>query len=58
MLEYWDVHKDPVSGLEILTITTELTDPVYLAAPYVHNPIFVRETDASKWDPAPCSLQW
>ena len=58
MLEYWDVHKDPVSGLELLTVTTELSDPVYLQAPYVHNPIFVRETDASKWDPTPCSLQW
>lgn len=58
MLEYWDVQVDPVSGLQILTITSELTDPTYLVAPYVHNPIFVREPDNSKWDPAPCSLEW
>jgi hypothetical protein len=57
MLEYWDVQVDSDTGLKILALTSELTDPTYLRAPYVHNPIYVAEPDASKWDPSPCSLE-
>ncbi len=41
---------------DYLTITTLITDPVYLRAPYYVAPIFMREPDASKWHPASCTL--
>ena len=58
MTEYWEVNTDVTSGMQLLSITAELNDPEYLHAPYVHNPIFMKEADGSKWDPTPCSLKW
>jgi len=57
MTEYWEQHTAP-NGAQWLIITTMLTDPIYLADPYVFSPTFRKEPDGSKWHPAPCSLHW
>ncbi|HEX4023550.1 MAG TPA: hypothetical protein VHX52_02435 [Steroidobacteraceae bacterium] len=57
MTEYWEQHTAP-DGAQWLIITTKLTDPVYLADPYVFSPTFRKEPDGSKWHPTPCSLRW
>ncbi len=57
MTEYWEQHTAP-GGAQWLIVTTTLTDPVYLADPYVFSPTFRKESDGSKWDPQPCSLRW
>lgn len=57
MTEYWEQHTAP-GGAQWLIVTTMLTDPVYLADPYVFSPTFRKEPDGSKWNPQPCSLRW
>ena len=57
MREYWEQHTAP-GGSQWLIVTTYLTDPVYLADPYVFSPTFRKEPDGSQWHPQPCSLQW
>ena len=57
MTEYWEQHTAP-DGAQWLIITTMLTDPVYLADPYVFSPTFRKQPDGSKWHPTPCSLHW
>ncbi len=55
MAESWDVEPEP-DGFEWLTITTQLSDPVYLRTPFSFTSIFLKESDGSKWHPQPCSL--
>jgi hypothetical protein len=55
MLEYWQMYKGP-DGRDWLFIATEIDDPQYLQSPYDVTPIFRRESDSSKFRPAPCSL--
>jgi hypothetical protein len=52
--EYYDRFTEP-NGDEWFTVTTIVTDPVYLAIPFVTTTDFRREPDASKWTPSPCS---
>ncbi len=54
MIEYWKLHS--LGANQWLLISTKLTDPEYLAAPYVYDSIFQKEADGSRWDPIPCSL--
>jgi len=57
MTEYWEQHTAP-GGAQWLIVTTRLTDPVYLADPYVFSPTFRKEPDGARWNPQPCSLRW
>ncbi len=54
--EYYDRFTEP-NGNEWFTVTTIVTDPVYLAVPFVTTTDFKRETDGSRWDPTPCSAR-
>jgi hypothetical protein len=45
------------NGQEWFTVTTIVTDPIYLAAPFVTTTDFRRERDDSKFKPAPCSAR-
>ena len=56
LTEYYDRFTEP-SGAEWFTITTIVTDPVYLAAPFVTTTDFRREPDGSKFSPSPCSAR-
>jgi hypothetical protein len=55
--EHFDLAPLAGNG-QLLLITTVVTDPVYLNAPYVVSPHFKKEPDGSKWDPTPCSATW
>lgn len=44
------------NGDRYLFITTTVTDPQYLNGQYDRTLTFKRETDGSKWNPAPCSV--
>lgn len=57
MNEYWELQTMP-NGNQLLLVSAKFEDPEYLTAPYVFNPIFMREPDGSKWAPSPCSLRW
>jgi hypothetical protein len=57
MSEHFDLAPLPDGG-ELLLVTTVVEDPVYLTAPYVTSPHFIKERDGSKWDPTPCSSTW
>lgn len=41
-------------GGDLLVLTTQVEDPVYLARPFVVSTTFRRETDRSLWAPGPC----
>ena len=55
LTEYWEAHPEPGGG-RLLIVTSELTDPDYLEAPYITNAIFQKEANGSKWNPRPCTL--
>jgi hypothetical protein len=54
--EYFDRFTEP-DGMEWFTVTTVVTDPVYLGFPFVTTTDFRRERDESQWDPRPCSAR-
>jgi hypothetical protein len=54
--ESWQSIAVP-DGERLLTLTTTLTDPVYLAEPYIINSVFQKQPDGSGWMPSPCSLR-
>jgi len=54
LAEYYDLFKEP-DGETWFTVTTVVTDPVYLAVPFVTTTDFRKEPDGSKWDPSPCT---
>ena len=54
--EYYDYHSEP-NGDEWFTVTTAVTDPQYLAVPFVTSSDFKKEPDGSKWDPQPCAAR-
>lgn len=56
VLEYYDLFKEP-NGDTWFTVTTVVTDPEYLAVPFVTTTDFRKEPDGSKWDPSPCSAR-
>ena len=53
LLEYYDGFKE-ANGDEYLVITTIVEDPEYLTQPFVTSSHFLRQKDASGWDPTPC----
>jgi len=56
LTEYYDRFSEP-NGDEWFTVTTVVTDPVYLAIPFVTTTDFKKESDASRWNPTPCSAR-
>jgi hypothetical protein len=54
MSEYWKLHT--LRTTRWLLISTKVTDPEYLAAPYVYDTIFQQEPDGGRWAPGACSL--
>jgi hypothetical protein len=52
LTEWFDRHVD--FGVEWLTHTQVVDDPVYLSEPYILNSHFRREPDGTKWQPRPC----
>ena len=56
LTEYYDRFTEP-NGDEWFTVTTIVTDPTYLAIPFVTTTDFKKESDGSRWNPAPCSAK-
>jgi hypothetical protein len=54
--EYYDRFGEP-NGEEWFTVTTIVTDPEYLAVPFVTTTDFKKESDGSRWNPTPCSAR-
>ena len=54
--EYYDRFREP-NGDEWFTITTIVTDPAYLATPFVTTTDFKKEPDGSRFRPEPCSTR-
>ena len=54
--EYLDLFTEP-NGDQHLMVMTTVTDPEYLAIPFVTTSDFKKEADGSKWDPTPCSAR-
>jgi hypothetical protein len=51
--EYFDRHNES-NGDQWFTVTTIVDDPKYLQQSFITSTHFKKETDASKWYPAPC----
>jgi hypothetical protein len=56
VMEYFDRFTEP-DGAEWFTVTTIVTDPVYLGLPFVTTTDFRKEPDGSKWQPRPCTAR-
>ncbi len=56
VLEYFDGFEEP-NGDRWLVVTTIVTDPEYLAQPYVTSSHFKRLPGPSGWHPTPCEAQ-
>ena len=54
--EYYDLFDEP-GGAQWFVVTTIVTDPQYLAQPWVTTSHFKKEADASKWNPQPCQVR-
>jgi len=54
--EYFERFPEP-DGDDHLMVMTIVTDPEYLAVPFVTTTDFKREADGSKWDPSPCTAR-
>ena len=54
--EYFERFAEP-NGDDHLMVMTIVSDPEYLALPFVVTSDFRREADGSKWDPTPCSAR-
>jgi hypothetical protein len=56
LTEYFDRFTEP-TGEEWFTVTTIVTDPVYLAIPFITTTDFRKERDGSRWSPSACSAR-
>jgi hypothetical protein len=54
--EYFDSFNEP-NGDSWLVVTTIVTDPEYLAQPYLTSSHFKKLHDASGWNPTPCEAK-
>jgi hypothetical protein len=54
--EYYDAFTES-NGQAWFTVTTIVTDPKYLAVPFVTTTDFKKEPDGAKWSPQPCRLR-
>jgi hypothetical protein len=56
LTEYYDRFHEPNDD-EWFTVTTIVTDPQYLAIPFVTTSDFKKQPGASGWNPTPCSAR-
>lgn len=54
--EYFDYHSEP-NGDEWFTVTTIVTDPVYLNGAFVTSSDFKKERNDDGWNPMPCTVR-
>lgn len=54
--EYFDSFTEP-NGDTYLVVTSIVTDPQYLAQPFIVSSHFKKEPDGSKWNPSPCEAK-
>jgi hypothetical protein len=54
--EYFDLHSEP-DGSTWFVVTTIVEDPEFLTTPFVTSTNFKKESDLSKWSPAPCAAR-
>lgn len=54
--EYYDRFDIP-NGDSLLLVATEVTDPMYLTAPFWTSTHFKKQADAAGWNPTPCSVR-
>jgi hypothetical protein len=57
LTEYYDLYQER-DGTTMIIVTAVVQDPVYLEQRYITISHFKKESDASKWDPTPCSARW
>jgi len=56
VLEYFERFTEP-DGAEWFTVTTIVTDPVYLGLPFVTTTDFRKERDGASFKPRPCTAR-
>jgi hypothetical protein len=56
LTEYFDRFDIP-NGESLLVVSTEVNDPEYLAEPFWTSTHFKKQSDASGWNPSPCSAK-
>jgi hypothetical protein len=54
--EFFDYHVQP-NGDEWFTVTTVVTDPVYLDGPFITSSDFKKERNGDGWDPTACTVR-
>lgn len=54
--EFYDIVAGP-QGEQWLIVTSKITDPQYLATPFIFSTQFKKEADGSKWSATPCSAR-
>ncbi len=54
--EHFDRVTDP-DGDSFLIVTTTVDDPTYLNRPFMTSTHFRKQTDASGWNPSPCTVR-
>jgi hypothetical protein len=54
--EYYDLFSEPNADTWLMVMTV-VEDPTYLAIPFVTTSHFKKITDASGWDPQPCTAR-
>jgi hypothetical protein len=57
LTEYFDVAPYPNGG-QLLVVTSVVEDTRYLRQPFIVSTQFKKQTDASGWEPTPCSSTW
>ncbi len=56
MREYYDLSTER-NGDVWFTVTTIVEDPEYLTEPFVTSSNFKKQTDATGWNPRPCTVR-
>ncbi len=56
LTEYFD-RVDEANGAAYLVVTTTLEDPTYFARPFETATHYRKQSDASGWNPKPCSAK-
>lgn len=57
LTEYYDLFQER-DGTTMMIVTAVVQDPVFLERQYVVVSHFKKQSDASGWDPTPCSARW
>ncbi|HEX4050185.1 MAG TPA: hypothetical protein VHY19_04830 [Steroidobacteraceae bacterium] len=58
VLEYFDLVPGQYQGETIMTVTSVVTDPVYLFQPFTTDDIFSKLSSGDAWKPTACSATW